>query len=100
MNITVLVELFVKLSLGYIATQQEQKEAEEFCCRDNGLRNLLAATACSRTADRGRKSLYPPNRKFSVAEIALHALLSDTVACGCSMRLPLEGRWISLSSTH
>jgi hypothetical protein len=76
---------------------KHKNETEEFCCPDNRLRNPLAAAAYSRTADRGRKSLYPPNRKFSVAEIALHALLSDTVACGCSMRLPLEDQWISLS---
>jgi hypothetical protein len=33
-----------------------------------------------------------------VAEIALHAPPSDTVACSCSMRLPLEGQRSSLPS--
>jgi len=64
---------------------KHKKEAEEFCCRDNRLRNPLAAAACSRALLAKRKSLYPSNRKFSVAEIALQAPPSDTVACSCSM---------------
>jgi hypothetical protein len=71
---------------------KDKNEAEEFRYRNNGLRNGLAAAACSRTLIAERKSLYPPNRKFSIAEIASRR---RRIRGCCSMQLPLEGQWIS-----
>jgi hypothetical protein len=61
---------FGNLRVPILRRNKHKNEAEEFCCRDDRLRNPLAAAACSRTLLAERKSLYPPNRKFSVAENA------------------------------
>ena len=83
MNTMVLMGIFRENSRVPILRRNKNKnEAEEFCCRDNRLRNRLAAAACSRTLiAECKSSLYPSNRKSSVAEIALRASPSDAVAC-------------------
>ena len=75
MNIIVLMELFLvifsKLSVPILRRNKNKNEAEEFRYRNNRLRNGLAQPLPAHALLAERKSLYPPNEKFSVAEIAL-----------------------------